>query len=157
MTRIGITGHRYFAAGTLPLVEEAVATVLATVDGPIEAITSLAVGADQVLARQALQRGGSVTFVQPCRQAVSSFRDDERAEFERLRELATVVALPFDEPSNDAYEAAGVVVVALSELLIAVWDGLPAVGKGGTGDAVAAARALGREVEILWPEGAARA
>lgn len=157
MTRIGITGHRYFAAGTQPLVEDAVAAVLATVDGPVEAVTSLAVGADQVLARQVLALGGTVTFVQPCHRIEASFADDELAEFRRLRDLATVVPLPFVEADEAAYEAAGVVVVALSELVIAVWDGLPAVGKGGTGDAVAAAHALGRSVEIVWPAGAARA
>jgi hypothetical protein len=42
------------------------------------------------------------------------------------------------------------------ELMMAVWDGQPADGHGGTGDVVERARALGRPVTVVWPAGAAR-
>jgi hypothetical protein len=43
-----------------------------------------------------------------------------------------------------------------SDVLLAVWDGQPARGPGGTGDVVAYARARGTPVEVVWPAGAAR-
>ena len=42
------------------------------------------------------------------------------------------------------------------EHVVAVWDGQPSDGHGGTGDVVAAARARGLPVTAVWPEGAAR-
>ena len=52
--------------------------------------------------------------------------------------------------------AAGRLLVERSDRLIAVWDGLPARGPGGTADVVAYARALSRPVTVLWPQGAHR-
>ena len=43
-----------------------------------------------------------------------------------------------------------------ADLLIAVWDGLPARGLGGTADVVAYARDHGIPVSVIWPEGARR-
>jgi len=40
--------------------------------------------------------------------------------------------------------------------LIPVWDGMPADGKGGTGDTVHAARERGVPVIVVRPEGATR-
>ena len=53
--------------------------------------------------------------------------------------------------------------MAASELMLdhagqlwAVWDGQPARGYGGTADVVAAARAKGLPVRVIWPHGAHR-
>lgn len=46
--------------------------------------------------------------------------------------------------------------VGLSDELLAVWDGRPAWGFGGTADVVAYAERTGTPVRILWPEGARR-
>lgn len=52
--------------------------------------------------------------------------------------------------------AGGRVVVDRSARLLAVWDGQPARGHGGTAGVVAYARKRGVPVEVIWPEGAAR-
>ena len=44
------------------------------------------------------------------------------------------------------------VVADRCDLLIAVWDGQPAQGLGGTGDVVRYAREIGREVLVVWPD-----
>ena len=44
----------------------------------------------------------------------------------------------------------------LAEKLIAVWDGQPARGYGGTADVVSAAKEKNIPVTIVWPPGAAR-
>ena len=40
--------------------------------------------------------------------------------------------------------------------LVAVWDGGPGTGKGGTTEVVAEARTRGIPVTVIWPDGAAR-
>ncbi|MFJ8953478.1 hypothetical protein ACIRO1_25525 [Streptomyces sp. NPDC102381] len=52
--------------------------------------------------------------------------------------------------------AAGKEVVDQSDVLLAVWDGKPAGGKGGTADVVAYAQRQGMDVRIIWPLGATR-
>jgi hypothetical protein len=60
-----------------------------------------------------------------------------RATYEDLSSKAkTVVRLPFSTPTEAAFLRAGEVVVEMSDLLIAVWDGKPARGLGGTADVV---------------------
>lgn len=46
--------------------------------------------------------------------------------------------------------------MGLVDRLIAVWDGRPARGYGGTADLVAYARGLGVPVQVLWLAGAVR-
>ena len=41
-------------------------------------------------------------------------------------------------------------------MLVAVWDGQPARGLGGTADVVAYARQRGVPMEVIWPQGATR-
>lgn len=64
--------------------------------------------------------------------------------------------MPFDEPSEKAYWSAGQEIVNQADRLLAVWDGQPAAGLGGTADVVRYARAQGKLVTIIWPEGARR-
>lgn len=64
--------------------------------------------------------------------------------------------MPYEEPSDDAYLAAGQEVVDLTDTILAVWDGQPARGVGGTADVVRYARSTGRRVVVIWPPGAAR-
>ena len=51
---------------------------------------------------------------------------------------------------------AGKVVVDRSSVVLAVWDGQPSRGLGGTADVVAYARQRGVTVTVVWPEGASR-
>jgi hypothetical protein len=47
-------------------------------------------------------------------------------------------------------------MLAEADCLLAVWDGKPARGYGGTADVVNAARARGLPVTVIWPAGAER-
>jgi hypothetical protein len=55
-----------------------------------------------------------------------------------------------------AYVAANERMLASVEMLVAVWDGVPAQGKGGTADVVEQARASGVPIEVVWPREARR-
>jgi hypothetical protein len=97
--------------------------------------------------------------VLPCEgYAGSLLADDSRARFDDLRRAAAqVTTMPYPEPSEQAFLAAGQALVDRCDHLFAVWDGRPARGVGGTADVVAYARTRGRPVTVLWVEGVLRA
>jgi hypothetical protein len=100
-----------------------------------------------------LERAGDIEVILPAEKYETTFEaGDERAAYEALLAKASrVETLPFVEPSEAAFMAAGKEVVRRSERLIAVWDGRPARGWGGTADVVAYARTLDVPVTIIWP------
>ncbi|MFF3871535.1 hypothetical protein [Streptomyces sp. NPDC001978] len=68
---------------------------------------------------------------------------------------------PFEESGqlgsgSDTHMAGSELLVDQADELLAVWDGQPARGFGGTADAVAYAHRQGVPVRIIWPEGATR-
>jgi len=157
--RIGCTGHQRLSPATRRQTAAAIATVLASFDDQaFVGITSLAEGADQIFALTVLASGGELRAVIPSEGYESSFRsDDGRATYSRLLELAeSRLVMPFPAPSEDAFLAAGHEVVNSCDLLLAVWDGQRAGGKGGTADIVAYARTRGIDTRIIWPDGAIR-
>jgi hypothetical protein len=105
-----------------------------------------------------LESGNDLKVVLPSHRYETTF--DRPADLERYRKLlaraAEVVQCPHAEPTEEAFFEAGCEVVRRSDLLLAVWDGEPAAGLGGTADVVAYARKLGREVAVIWPRGASR-
>jgi hypothetical protein len=158
MTRVAVTGHRDLPEPTCKLVSAAIAKELERF-GPIDGISSLAEGADQLFAEQVLKAGGALTAVVPSAHYGRSFATiDGGAAYRRLRALAReVIELPFSSPSEEAYWVAGQRVVGLAEVLLAVWDGTPSRGVGGTADVIAFAGQRGVPTTVLWPPGSRRA
>lgn len=126
-------------------------------------VSSLAEGSDRIAAEAALANGLPLDVVLPCAQNVyeQTFTDDSsRAEFETLLDKARarlILPLP-GEPGADreaqlaqAYESAGLTMLAQADILIAVWDGEPARGRGGTGDIVDDAARQGTPVVVIDP------
>ena len=129
------------------------------VDGLV-GVTCLARGADQVFARVVLDLGGAVEVVLPAADyRERKIKPGNLAEFDALVARAAVVhtmPLPLPESNREAYVAANDYVMAHVAELVAVWDGAPADGIGGTGYVVGEARERGLPVTIVWPEGAVR-
>jgi hypothetical protein len=153
---IGITGHQNLTTQTSRLIESALRDII---DGSaVTGVTSLAAGADQVFARVVLELGGKLQVILPSHQYERSFSSsDDLTEFRSLlRKASEVHEMPFDEPSEQAYWAAGQEIVNRVESLVAVWDGHPARGLGGTADVVEYAHKLGKPVTVIWPRGATR-
>jgi hypothetical protein len=156
--RIGITGHSNLAPEAVPVVTAAVTNVLAEAGEAFVGVSCLARGADQVFARAVLALGGQLEVILPA----ADYRDrkvkpDNASEFDDLISRATSVrTVPFDQSGRDAYLAASEAVLVTVDRLVAVWDGKPADGHGGTGDVVAAAHDRNLPVTVVWPEGAAR-
>ena len=158
---VGITGHRHEALPpdylsrlpeqireTLQMLIRGAAAVLAGAADCFAAgeprfvfVSALADGADQIAAEAALELGFSLQVALPFA------RDDYRRDFTRagaaarfdalIAKAERVLELPGtrdDEP--ESYMMAGRATVAHCDVLIAVWDGLPARGRGGTADVV---------------------
>ena len=159
MPRIGITGHSSLSEPTIELVTDALRTTLAAFPASeLVGLTCLAKGADQIFARVVLELGGAVEVVLPA----ADYRDrkvkpDNAVEFDDLiSRAATVHTMPMPESNREAYLAASDHVMAHADEMIAVWDGAPPDGAGGTGDVVRLARERGVPVTIVWPDGASR-
>jgi hypothetical protein len=140
-------------------VEDERAVRLAHVDGGRArgGVCSLAQGADDAFAEACRTKGLPYEAVIPCAGYEAVFSSE--AARRRLRELRQAAiretVLPFHEPSDEAFLAGGLVVVERSDLVVALWDGLPAKGLGGTADIVAYARDRGIP-EVVWPHGVHR-
>lgn len=157
--RIGVTGHSNLTAPSVPLVAVAIRTVLAEQDAAeLVGVSCLARGADQVFARVVLDAGGTLEAVLPAADyRQRKVKPDNATDFDELiGKAAEVHVMPFAESNRDAYMAASQHVLATVDAIVAVWDGQPAGGHGGTGDVVAAAREHGIPVMVVWPPGAAR-
>src|SRR5207245_1569229 len=130
-----------------PWVEEAMRRELDTVRGPLVAVSSLAKGADQLLATLIVRRGGEVHAVVPFAGYEQTLEGQDLVMYRKLLGSATVEVLQTPGTEEDAYLAAGKRVVELSELMFAVWNSQPAKGKGGTADIVA--YAIERRVPLV--------
>lgn len=159
MPRIGITGHANLTTETVPLVAEGIRTAVAPyVDDGLTGVTCLACGADQVFARVVLDLGGAIDVVLPAADyRERKVKPDNAAEFdELLGKAATVHTMPFAESNREAYMAASEHILSTVDALVAVWDGGPSGGYGGTADVVDAARGRGIPITVVWPPGAER-
>ncbi|MEV6680965.1 hypothetical protein AB0N09_29485 [Streptomyces erythrochromogenes] len=158
MKRIGVTGHRSLPDSVLGHVESGLRAVLGGHEGPLEALSSLADGADQLFAAIALECGADLTVVIPSEDYEEAFEDAEALDrYRRLRlRAAQEIRMDFARSTDEAYYAAGTYIADSCDRLVAVWDGRPARGHGGTAEIVAYARALGKPVTVLWCEGVTR-
>jgi hypothetical protein len=100
-------------------------------------------------------KGPNGEEITQCRQfkCANAYDDAEmRQEFEYWldRKAIEVIEMPPAATRNDAYLNAGRFVVKNSDLLFAVWDGLEAQGKGGTGDIVRDAIGDGKPIVHVW-------
>lgn len=153
--RIGITGHQTLR-GTLgwDWIEKEIQRVLAKWCPHCVGITSLATGADQRFAKIMLEMGGAIEVVVPFPEYETRIRnEDDRCAYRRLLGAARAVLTLSGEANNDelSYLVAGQRVVDRSDLLLAVWDGKPAAGVGGTADIVAYARLHDKRIAHVNP------
>lgn len=155
--RIAVTGHRRLAS--TPALSAAIDQALGLITDQLRpsirdrcrlvVVSALADGADRVVAERALTRPGArleVILPMPEADYVTDFEPAHSLpEFEHLLGAASWVAtIPPSRTRQDAYLAAGRAVIDRADVTIAIWDGLPAAGKGGTGDIVRCLRKQGR-------------
>ncbi len=145
---IGVTGHRLNRISQrqldqlTPQLRPFLAQIAAAARTPALALLSgLAEGADRHVAQLALDAGYALYAVLPF--ARDTYARDftggaSRAQFGELLARATRVTELSGRPgfSAQAYRRAGHALLDESDVLLAVWDGLPAQGAGGTAEVV---------------------
>lgn len=161
--RTGMTGHRWVKgheAGIGAAVDAALAAALArcayrsTPHTPVipAVVSSLAEGSDRLAAAWAVREGVRLEVVLPLEPAdyLEDFAtESSRAEFRRLVDAAALVSVVERQATRDAaYRRAGQVVVDRSDALVAIWDGEPERGDGGTAEIVRLAAQRG--VPVSW-------
>ena len=178
--RVGVTGHRSLpdSAALRSSIAAAIARIrdsqLAAGRHALTVVTALAEGADRFVARAVLasEPPGCVEVVLPLEidDYATDFKSTEsRREFHELLGLAERVQFPppprargkwpnpeavdADDARNAGYERGGRTVVDTCDVLLAIWDGQPARGRGGTAEIIDYARAAGKP--IVWIQSAA--
>lgn len=162
---VGVTGHR---PNRLVIREERVRWRLAQVLAALRtgtrarvlsrvAISALAEGADRLFADAALELGYRLDALLPFASAdyETTFGDATTTPDYRslLARMTIVQALPNTlADSKAAYEAAGRTIVERCDVLVAVWDGKPAAGRGGTPEIIEHALACGKPT--IWIDAA---
>jgi hypothetical protein len=148
---LGITGHQELSIQVEAFVKARLQAELQA-QPEVLCVSSLAIGADQLFAQAALACAASLHVVVPCQNYEDTFSSPPAlAQYQYLLAQATSVeTLDYDQPSSAAFLAAGQRVADLSDKLVAIWNGKPARGEGGTADIVAYAQRLGKPVLILW-------
>ena len=158
--RIGVTGHRRLTdpAALVPGIRAAIQGVIERFLGPeaepaLLVISALAEGADRLVATEVLA-GPDATLEAVLPLPPGDYLDDftgdaSKAEFtEMLGRAASVWVARPGGSRDEAYERAGRHVVDRADVLIALWDGEPPRGRGGTATVVSYAREQG--VPVAW-------
>jgi hypothetical protein len=158
VTRIAVTGHRELTPDVEALVDAAVRAEIADENpATLVGLTCLADGADQIFARAVLDDGGQIDVMVPATAYREGLPAEAHASYdELLARAATVTRLDHEESTSEAHMDASIAMLATADRLIAVWDGEPSRGPGGTADVVDHARSRGVPVSVVWPEGARR-
>ncbi|MFJ9179412.1 hypothetical protein [Streptomyces sp. NPDC102360] len=156
--RVGITGHR----GLPPAVANQVRTLLrdhaATYDARhLVAVSCIADGPDTWWAKEVLSAGGRIEVVVPAAEYRDGLPEWHHPDYDDLMKRASDIhTTGLDKSTSEAHQAGSEILVGLCDRLIAVWDGLPARGYGGTADVVSYAEQVGVPVTVLWPDWAVR-
>ncbi|HXQ97687.1 MAG TPA: hypothetical protein VN774_04515 [Candidatus Limnocylindrales bacterium] len=150
---IGFSGHRNLPDENRS--REAIRRILAEwkskVPGVVYGVSSTAAGGDLLFAETCMELN------LPLRIFLPFPREKFRADFDdatwRRAEKVMAAALSVEvtgasETPDELYYECGIETVQQSRLLIALWDGAPSQGLGGTADIVAFARDQGRPV--IW-------
>ncbi len=127
----------------------------------LRVISPLAEGADMLVAEEALKEGYELQCALPFSRYEYEKDFADGASIENYRAMLAKATSVFEldgsrstpEAENESYQAVGRMVLAQSDVLIAIWDGEDAKGKGGTGQVVK--EALINEIPVVWINSAA--
>jgi len=171
---VGITGHRADRITDPVKVRSLIIELLRAIDvqldrvaagrlygagrQPLSLVTSIAEGADRIAAHAALELGMPIEVVLPFRphEYERDFETEpQRMEFRALLgRAASLIVIDGDEVDRSrGYEAAGMIMLDNSDLLIAIWDGGAARGRGGTREVLGDAARRGMPIVIIPPDG----
>jgi hypothetical protein len=171
--RLGVTGHRpgpklspEEAAAVARTVDRILAEIASATRAVVErdawafssrrpnisVASALAEGADRIVAESGLAAGYGLSVILPFARA--EYRSDFASEASRLEydSLLAKAGAVFEldgrrEAADRAYEAAGLLMLANADIVIAIWDQMPAEGIGGT--ALIVEQAMTADVPVI--------
>ena len=161
--RVGVTGHIYVEddAELTAAIRDGLARVLRlAAGGPVSAVlvvvSALAEGADRLVTSEVIadrRNRLEVALPLPPDEYAADFAGDaSKRQFQALLDRASSVwTAPRGGSREQAYERAGRHVVDHADAVIALWDGEPSRGRGGTAEIVAYARAQRVPLFIINP------
>ena len=155
---VGFSGHRQLSdpAGVNKAIADVLEDLRRQAPGEWIAMSSAAAGADLIFVHTALEIGLGWEAVLPLPLRGLRARLQPAAEWPEVKALlarAEHMEISSEPGSREeAYLSGGFEIVNNCDVLLAVWDGQSARGKGGTADIVNYARAMGRPVVILNPD-----
>ena len=151
---VGFTGHRQLkdTTGAARAIRETLHALQREGRGEWIAVSSIAAGSDLLFVREALHAKLAWHALLPL--APGEFQRDFQPEEWKtvqalLAEAEQVRVATESGTREDAYLDCGVETAHLCDVLIAVWDGEPARGKGGTAEIVAYARSIEKPLVLI--------
>jgi len=151
---VGFSGHRNIEnpAGVARAIITALEMLRKEVRGEWLALSSVADGSDQMFVAEARSLGFSWHAILPLPKAEFQ-KDFSSADWNAVETMLThaehVRVITENGTREDAYLDCGMETVNGADVLLAVWDGQPARGKGGTADVVDYAKSLGKPFLII--------
>ncbi len=151
---VGFSGHRQLenSAAVAAALKLALESLCRETKGEWVALSSVAMGGDQLFVAQARALGLSWYAILPLPRAEfeRDFSEDEWRAVEGILEQAENSRVITENGSReDAYLDCGMETVNGSDVLLAVWDGIAARGKGGTADVIDYAKSIGKPLVII--------
>ncbi len=148
---IGFTGHRSLPdeAGSRQAIRNFLARQKESHQGIVYGVSSAASGGDQIFAESCIELGIPIRILLP--RPAPQFRSDfDEASWQRTQRILnaaiSVETVTGSEDQNEQYYDCGVRTVSDCQLLIALWNGLPSRGAGGTEEMIDYARKIGYPV-----------
>jgi hypothetical protein len=149
---IGFSGHRELTnPGNVAAHIGGALDKLAGMCGPLATVSSSASGADILFLEEVARRKLPHLIILPFHMARFE-KDFTPADWQRVqayvKHAQNVEEIGSAASDDEAYMEVGERTVEQADIVIAVWDGKPAAGLGGTADAVAHARMLDKP--LIW-------
>jgi ATPase family associated with various cellular activities (AAA) len=172
--RVGISGHMNLDPAAIPQIEKGIGEALTKIEEKfphhyLTAFSPLSPGADRLVARKILEKTGArliAVLPAPEQDYINDFGSEDSYDRDPLgaalrQELRhwlseraiEVITLPPMPTRVEGYEQAGFYIAKHCDVLIAVWDGGPSRGRGGTQHVVEFAL---KNKKIVWQVWASR-
>jgi hypothetical protein len=154
---IGFTGHRKVSDETKRrhAIRDFLSRQKESHQGVVYGISSAASGGDQLFAESCLELNIPLRILlpRPAEQFRADFDETSWQRTVRIMENAIAVEVTGrHESQSEQYYDCGIQTVAESQLLVALWDGQPSRGTGGTQEIVSYARNTGHPIAWIHSE-----
>jgi hypothetical protein len=154
---VGFTGHRKvpYETKSRQVIRDFLAQQKESHHGVMYGVCSAAAGADQLFAESCIELNIPLRILLP--RPAEQFRADfDEASWQRtahiIENAISVEVTGRHEAQNEQYYDCGIQTVAESQLLVALWDGQPSRGIGGTQEIVSYARKTGHPIAWIHSE-----